>query len=76
MQKKSDTFLDVLGGTAARSIIRWGGQHFFVPKSFLRSRQGIGGVRRLFLLGRGWRRAYRGEAFYHLGKVWQVHLRR
>ena len=28
-QNKSDTFLIVLGGTAARSIIRWGGLHFF-----------------------------------------------
>jgi hypothetical protein len=39
-QNKSDTFLIVLGGTAARSIIRWGGLHFLIPKSFLVCRRG------------------------------------
>ena len=33
-QNKSDTFLIVLGGTAARSIIRWGGLHFFNTQIF------------------------------------------
>jgi len=33
-QNKSDILLIVLGGTAARSIIRWGGLHFFNTQIF------------------------------------------
>jgi len=42
-QNKSDTFLIVLGGTAARSIIRWGGLHFFNTQIFFGLPKGLCG---------------------------------
>ena len=69
---KSDTFLIVLGGTAARSIIRWGGLHFFNTQIFSGLPKGLCGK----LGGDACRSQYRvahavEKLFYHQGKGWR-----